>query len=32
VLDRIIDGDIGTAIATDRHYSANGGVLTEPAG
>lgn len=32
MLDRIIDGDIGTAIATDRHYSSNGGVLTEPEG
>jgi hypothetical protein len=30
MLDRIIDGEIGTATATDRHYSSNGGVLTEP--
>jgi hypothetical protein len=32
MLDRIIDGDIGTQIATDRHYSSNGGILDEPAG
>jgi hypothetical protein len=30
MLDRIIDGDIGTELAADRHYSANGGILTDP--
>jgi len=30
MLDRIIDGDIGTELASDRHYSSNGGILTEP--
>ena len=27
LLDAIIDGDIGKIVATDRHYSSNGGVL-----
>jgi hypothetical protein len=30
LLDRIIDGDVGRIVASDRHYSANGGILTEP--
>jgi hypothetical protein len=30
LLDRIIDEDVGTIVASDRHYSANGGILTEP--
>ena len=29
-LDHIIDGDVGTIVASDRHYSSNGGILTEP--
>jgi hypothetical protein len=30
LLDAIIDGDVGKAIASDSHYSANGGILTQP--
>jgi hypothetical protein len=30
LLDRMIDEDVGTVTASDRHYSANGGILTEP--
>jgi hypothetical protein len=30
MLDHILDGDIGTVTASDRHHSSNGGVLTEP--
>jgi predicted small lipoprotein YifL len=30
LLDGIIDEDIGTVVASDRHYSSNGGILTEP--
>jgi hypothetical protein len=30
LLDKMIDEDIGTIVASDRHYSANGGVLDEP--
>jgi hypothetical protein len=30
LLDGIIDEDVGTVVASDRHYSSNGGVLTEP--
>jgi hypothetical protein len=30
LLDKIIDGDLGTITASDRHYSANGGILDQP--
>jgi hypothetical protein len=30
LLDRIIEGDIGKAVASDSHHSSNGGVLTDP--
>jgi hypothetical protein len=30
LLDRIIDGDIGKAVADDKHFSSNGGVLADP--
>jgi hypothetical protein len=30
LLDRIIEGDVGKAVASDSHHSSNGGVLTDP--
>jgi hypothetical protein len=30
LLDRMMDEDVGTVVASDRHYSSNGGILTEP--
>jgi hypothetical protein len=30
LLDAIIDGDVGKIVASDRHYSSNGGVLPNP--
>jgi hypothetical protein len=30
LLDKMMDEDLGTVVASDRHYSSNGGILTEP--